>query len=86
MLRERFPTPRERFEAGIRLSSWLSTELARPLVDVVVLNDVPPPLAAHVVTTGMLVYCVDPEAKHAFRRDAQLRAADLELFLVERGG
>lgn len=50
-------------------------------VDLVVLNDAPPGLAAHIATRGVLLYCADAEAEQAFRRDAQLRAADLEPFL-----
>jgi hypothetical protein len=49
--------------------------------DVVILNDAPPGLAARIATTGLLVVCRDPEAEHAFRRDSQLVAADLEPFL-----
>lgn len=75
------PTDRERFDAGVRCSSWLASELGHPLVDVVVLNDAPPTLAARVVTTGCLVYCADAEVEHAFRRDVQLRAADLVPYL-----
>ena len=47
----------------------------------VVLNDVPPTLARRVVTTGLRVFCGDPETDHAFRRDRHLRVADLEPFL-----
>lgn len=81
LLRDRCPTQRERFELGVRLSAWLSAELAHPLVDLVVLNDAPPTLAARIVTAGIRVHCADAEAEHAFRRDAQLRAADIEPFL-----
>lgn len=70
-----------RFQERVRLSAWLVGELKTNLVDVVILNDAPPALARRVVTTGIRVYCRDPEAAHAFVRDAQLRAADLEPFL-----
>jgi hypothetical protein len=33
------------------------------------------------VTTGRRIYCSDPDLDHAFVRDVQLRAADLEPFL-----
>ena len=33
------------------------------------------------VTTGERVFCSDPEQDHAFVRDVQLRAADLDPFL-----
>ena len=75
------PAARERFEEGLRLATLLMPATAGRAVDVVVLNDVPPGLARHVVTTGQLLYCRDAEAEHAFRRDSQLRAADLEPFL-----
>jgi predicted nucleotidyltransferase len=78
--REHLPTAAQRFEARVRLSSRLGAELRRA-VDVVVLNDVPPGLGRHVVTRGIRVLCRDPEADHAFVRDVQLRAADLEPFL-----
>jgi hypothetical protein len=47
----------------------------------VVLNDAPPSFGRHIVTRGRRVSCADPEADDAFRRDVQLRAADLEPFL-----
>lgn len=70
-----------RFNERVRLSAWLVGELRWNLVDVIVLNDVPPTLARRIVTTGVRVFCRDPETDHAFRRDTQLRAADLEPFL-----
>ena len=75
------PTSRERFEAGARLISQLSGALGALTVDVVVLNDAPPGLAARVATGGRVVYSADESLEHSFRRDAQLRAADLEPFL-----
>jgi predicted nucleotidyltransferase len=79
--RDQAPTSRDRFEERLRLSSLLAPVASPGLVDLVVLNDAPPGLAARIVTTGRLLYCRDPEAEHAFRRDAQLRAADVEPFL-----
>jgi predicted nucleotidyltransferase len=70
-----------RFDERVRLSAWLGAELRASVVDVVVLNDVPPGLASRIVTKGVVVYCASPEADHGFRRDVQLRAADLEPFL-----
>jgi predicted nucleotidyltransferase len=70
-----------RFDERVRLSAWLGAELRASRVDVVVLNDVPPGLASRIVTKGAVVYCASAEAEHAFRRDVQLRAADLEPFL-----
>lgn len=77
----RFPGAVDRFEAGLRLAGWLIAELRHPLVDLVVLDDAPPGLAARVVTRGVLVRLSDAELEHAFRRDVQLRVADLEPFL-----
>jgi hypothetical protein len=76
-----FPDARSRFDERVRLTSWLIGELHINLVDVVVLNDSPPTLGRRVVATGQRVYCANPEAAHAFERDVQLRAADIEPFL-----
>lgn len=79
--RERAASDRDRFEFRVRLTSALIAELRTNAVDVVVLNDAPPGLASRIVTRGRRVFCSDPAAEHAFRRDIQLRAADLEPFL-----
>ena len=79
--RQQLETPADRFAMRIRLTSSLIAALHRNEIDVVVLNDVPPGLARHVAVEGALVHCVDVEAEHAFRRDAQLRAADIAPFL-----
>jgi predicted nucleotidyltransferase len=76
-----YATARERFDAGVRLSAELGTALATDRVDLLVLNDGPPHLGRHVVTAGRRVWVADPERDHAFVRDVQLRAADLEPFL-----
>lgn len=75
------PGEQARFQERVRLSAWLVGELRKNLVDVVVLNDAPPGLARHIVTAGQRVFCADAAADHAFVRDVQLRAADLEPFL-----
>lgn len=72
---------RSRFDERLRLGAWLSAELREPAVDLLILNDAPPMLAARVVTEGKPLLCHDPEFEHAFRRDAQLRAADLAPWL-----
>ena len=77
----KLPTRRERFEEGTRIASALMAELHEPRVDVVVLNDAPPTFARSVVLDGVRVHLGDPQADHAFVRDVQLRAADLEPFL-----
>jgi predicted nucleotidyltransferase len=74
-------TRRDRFESGLRLCGFLQAELRCERVDLVVLNDAPPPLARHIVTAGRLIACTDRGGEHAFRRDTLLRAADLEPFL-----
>ena len=79
--RRALPGARDRFEAGLRLSSRLQSRLGTRDIDVVVLNDVPPGLGRHVVHRGRRLVCFDPEVDHAFVRDVQLRAADLEPFL-----
>ena len=65
----------------MQLTSNLIHILANNDVDLIVLNDVPAGLGRHVVTTGIPVYVADTEAGHTFRRDVQLRAADLDPFL-----
>jgi predicted nucleotidyltransferase len=78
---ERFPTSRERFEERLRLHAWLAGELGTDALDLVILNDAPPHLARHVVRAGECLSRTDAEAEHAFVRDVQLRAADMEPFL-----
>ena len=75
------PTARDRFQEGVRLCALLVAELGTSLVDLVVLDDAPPHLARRIVTAGCRVFCSDPPADHAFVRDVQLKAADLEPFL-----
>jgi len=77
----RYPAAEVRDEERIRLSADLIGALHVNRMDVVVLNDAPPGLARHIVTTGTRVFCPDPEAAHAITRDAMLRAADLDPFL-----
>lgn len=72
---------RARFEARVTLTSFLMGELHENDVDVVILNDAPPQLARRIVTHGRRVVCTDAAADHAFVRDAQLRAADIDPFL-----
>lgn len=79
--RNEYPTETDRFEARVRLASGLEHDLAPRHPDVIVLNDAPPMLAARIVSAGRRVSCRDTELEHAFRRDIQLRAADLEPFL-----
>ncbi len=76
-----YATSAERFEARVRIASALEHALAPRHPDVIVLNDAPPTLGARIVSTGRRLICRDPGLDHAFRRDIQLRAADLEPFL-----
>jgi predicted nucleotidyltransferase len=50
-------------------------------VDLVILNDVPAPMASRIIREGVRIHATGPERLHAFERDVQLRAADLEPFL-----
>ena len=75
------PDARTRFEARLNAIAELSRGLAGREVDVVILNDAPPQFGRRIVTQGRRVFCTDPALDHAFVRDVQLRAADLEPFL-----
>jgi hypothetical protein len=79
--RPTFPDAGGRRAEGDRLRTALMEALRLNRVDLVVLNDAPPELAKAVVDGGERVLCADREADHAFRRDAQLRYADLKPFL-----
>lgn len=71
----------ERARAGDRLASDLIAATHRNDVDLAVLNDASPELAAVVVREGRRVYCADEETDRRFARDAVLRWADLEPWL-----
>ena len=75
------PTHRVRFEERLALSSSLIAALGANEVDVLILNDAPPLLAARIVVEGRRVFCAEPVLDRAFFRDVQLRAADLLPFL-----
>ncbi len=81
LARSAYRTAASRFEVRVRLAAQLEHDLSPRHPDVVILNDAPPTLAARIVTTGRRLVCFDAGAEHAFRRDAQLRAADLAPFL-----
>lgn len=78
---DRHPTPRERFELRVQLGSDLIAVLGQNEVDVVVLNDAPPLLGRRIVYEGKRIFLGDPAVDHAFVRDVQLQAADLQPFL-----
>jgi len=75
------PTEDDRFDARVALATELADALGDRAVDVVVLDDAPPLLAARIVTEGRLLVCRDAAREHAFRRDVQLLAGDLEPFV-----
>jgi len=75
------PSKEARFRERVRFSAWAVGVLHRNAVDVVVLNDAPPHLGRHIVTSGCRVVSLDAEADHAYLRDVQLQAADLTPFL-----
>ena len=76
-----YPGSMDRADLALTLNAELVGVLRRNEIDLVVLNDAPPELGRAIVRKGIRVYCCDPEADHAFLRDIQLRAADLEPFL-----
>lgn len=78
--RFRYPDAASRFEAQVQLRRYLSPSSVGREVDLVVLNDASPLLARRIVA-GERIHCADLGLDHAFRRDTQLRAADLEPFL-----
>ena len=78
-------TERARFEVRVLLGTRIGDVVGRA-ADVVILNDAPPLFARAVVTRGKRIFCSDPEIDHAFVRDAQLRAADVEPFMRRMRG
>ena len=75
-----YPSSGERFDVRLRLIDEMSIAVRRE-ADVVILNDAPPQLARAVIHRGRRVYCGDAEADHAFVRDAQILAADVDPWL-----
>lgn len=77
----RFPEARDRLELRALLAGELAGEGGDSLVELLVLNDAPPPLARRIVTEGRRLANYDPQVDRSFLRDVQIRAADLEPFL-----
>ena len=75
-----YPDRKARSQLRLSLASDLIHALGDSHVDLVVLNDSPAMLGKRVVTGWPRIFCSDPEADHAFVRDIQLRAADMELY------
>jgi hypothetical protein len=69
----------------VQLGTELISILHHNEVDVVILNDAPPLLGRKIIYDGIRVFRGDPEADHAFVRDVQIRAADLEPWLRRWG-
>ena len=77
---DQYPTSRERFDARLRLIGCLEGVGGRT-VDLVILNDAPPQLARHIMTTGRRLLLIDADRDRAQLRTTLSRAADLEPFL-----
>ena len=75
-----FPSGRDRFDARLALLGLL-TRATRRDVDLVVLNDAPPPLTRHIMFSGQPLLIADATLDLAHRRMVLSRAADLEPFL-----
>jgi len=77
---ETYPDRKARAQLRLSLASELIHALRDNHVDLVILNDSPASLGRKIVRSWPRIFCADPEADHAFVRDVQLRAADMELF------
>lgn len=75
-----FPDRKSRSQLRLSLASDLIHALRDNHVDVLILNDAPATLGKKIVSGWPRIFCTDPEADHAFVRDVQLQAADMELF------
>lgn len=78
--RAAYPSPSERFTARLWILSHLGARLGAA-VDLVILNDAPPLLGRAITTQGRPVAIYDAAADHDYRRDVQLRAADIQPLL-----
>ncbi len=76
-----YPERIKRSELRVRLAADLVAALGTNDVDLVILNDVPPGLAARIALDGTPLVIRDAEQVHAFTRDVQLRLGDLQPFL-----
>jgi predicted nucleotidyltransferase len=79
--KDRYPTPRDRFDMRVLLSSELISVVHCNEVDVVILNDAPPLLGRKIVYDGIRLFLGDPKADYDYGRDVQILAADLEPWL-----
>jgi predicted nucleotidyltransferase len=76
----RYPSAASRFDVRLQLSADLPGILGAA-ADVVILNDVPPGLGRAIVTGGIRAFAPAPALDHAYVRDVQLRAADVQPWL-----
>jgi predicted nucleotidyltransferase len=76
-----YTTETDRVEEQLGLIAQLTRAVRGLPLDLVILNDLPPTFARHIVTHGRRIFCRNAEADHAFLRDTLLRAADLDPFL-----
>jgi predicted nucleotidyltransferase len=79
--RRHFPDRLARSQERVRLLSGLIQATGRNEIDLVVLNDAPPRFRRAVVLKGERLLCLDAGGDLVFRRDAQLLAADLDVFM-----
>jgi predicted nucleotidyltransferase len=87
-------SPSDRFDLKLRLSSRISS-FSGTLVDLVLLNDAPVPLAYEVIKYGKLILCMDPEKrvdyetfvlrKYLDRRFYDKRYSEQNLARIARG-
>jgi predicted nucleotidyltransferase len=75
-----YTTAADRFDVRLRLAGDLPAVIGAP-ADIVILNDAPPGLGRAVVTAGRRIYLGNAALDHAYVRDVQLRAADVEPWL-----
>ena len=80
--RQLVPGASQRFDLRVRLTSDLIHALGNNDVDLVVLNDAPPLFARRIIRTGTELFCRDRDLDRDFRRDVQIRAADLAPYLA----
>jgi predicted nucleotidyltransferase len=81
LLWDRHPTPDDRFDMRVRLGTDLIAVTHCNEVDVVILNGAPPLLGRKIIYDGIRVFLGDPETDHAYVRDVQIMAADMEPWL-----
>jgi predicted nucleotidyltransferase len=77
----RYPTAAGRFDARLLLISDAMSLLGTNDVDLVILNDLPPLFARHILFEGRRLYVSDEAADRDFLLQTQLIAADLAPWL-----